>query len=311
MNLVKTSGGDAKTHLTPLDLEAINRLSRTPLTPQEVYTFSVRLCDNEVDRDQERFSTETLEQLAPMFVGKSGLFDHQWSAHGQSARIFRTEVIHEPEHLTQAGDSYCWLKGYAYMLTTPEHQDLIAQIEGGIKKEVSVGCAVKHAVCSICGAERGQSCGHQPGQVYDGVLCYTSLEQAEDAYEFSFVAVPAQPLAGVVKGHNRPSATLRELAQQNPSCTRELNRLEQEAVLGRRYLDGLRADVVRLGALSDPDLRADSLRSITEKLDEPELLELKRVYQSRAQARFPIAPQLCYDLPAEQTHKDSDGAFLI
>ena len=84
------------------------------------------------------------------------------------------------------------------MVRTPDNQGLIAEIEGGIKKEVSVGCAVKRAVCSICGAERGQSCGHKPGEVYDGAQCFFQLEEAVDAYEFSFVAVPAQPRAGVL-----------------------------------------------------------------------------------------------------------------
>ena len=73
--------------LPPEHLEAINRLSRTQLTAEQIYTFSVRLCDNEVDRDGERFSPETLEQLAPLFAGKSGLFDHNWSAKGQAARL--------------------------------------------------------------------------------------------------------------------------------------------------------------------------------------------------------------------------------
>ena len=36
----------------------------------------MRLCDNEIDRDWERFSPETLKGLAPLFVGKSGIFDH-------------------------------------------------------------------------------------------------------------------------------------------------------------------------------------------------------------------------------------------
>ena len=33
--------------LQPGHLEDINRLSRTPLTQEEVYVFPVRLCDNE------------------------------------------------------------------------------------------------------------------------------------------------------------------------------------------------------------------------------------------------------------------------
>lgn len=49
------------------------------------------------------------------------------------------ELVREPEKLTKAGDGYCWLKGYAYMMRTESNRDLIAEIEGGIKKEVSVG----------------------------------------------------------------------------------------------------------------------------------------------------------------------------
>ena len=77
----------------------------------------------------ERFAPQTLEGLAGLFVGKSGIFDHQWSARGQAARIYKTEVVREPEKLTRAGDGYCWLKGYAYMLRTDSAKDLIAEID--------------------------------------------------------------------------------------------------------------------------------------------------------------------------------------
>ena len=73
MKIIKTSQ-EPQAVLQPGHLEDINRLSRTPLTEAEVYAFSVRLCDNEVDRDGERFAPRTLEQLAPLFVGKSGIF---------------------------------------------------------------------------------------------------------------------------------------------------------------------------------------------------------------------------------------------
>ena len=95
------------------DLEQINALARRELTADEVYLFAVRLCDNDVDRDGERFAVETLEELGKLFVGVSGVFDHQWSARGQTARIYRTEVVHEEGTLTQDGQPYCYLKGYA------------------------------------------------------------------------------------------------------------------------------------------------------------------------------------------------------
>ena len=40
--------------LTQEELQAINRYAKAELTEDQVYTFSVRLCDNEVDRDMER-----------------------------------------------------------------------------------------------------------------------------------------------------------------------------------------------------------------------------------------------------------------
>jgi len=64
------------------ELEAVNRFAKTVLTEEQVYIFSVRLCDNEVDRDLERFAAEALETLGELFVGKSGIFDHQWTARG-------------------------------------------------------------------------------------------------------------------------------------------------------------------------------------------------------------------------------------
>lgn len=155
-----------------------------------VYTFAVRLCDNEVDRDGERFPRATLEELAELFVGKSGIFDHEWTAKGQAARIYRTEIVEE-EGVCSQGEGRCYLKGYAYMLRGGENDALIAQIEGGIKKEVSVGCSVERCVCSICG-EDINTCAHKKGEVYGGKVCCAELVNAQDAYEWSFVAVPAQ-----------------------------------------------------------------------------------------------------------------------
>ncbi len=52
-------------------LAAINRFAKSPLRAEEVYTFSLRLCDNEVDRDWERFDTAALNTLGDLFVGRA------------------------------------------------------------------------------------------------------------------------------------------------------------------------------------------------------------------------------------------------
>ena len=91
-------------------LAKINAYARTPLTAEAVYCFRVRLCDDRPDRDFERFDRAALEKLSELFVGRTGIFDHSWSAGGQTARIYRAEVIEE-ETRTTAGDKYCWCKG--------------------------------------------------------------------------------------------------------------------------------------------------------------------------------------------------------
>jgi len=275
-------------------LELINRFAKAELTAEQVYTFSVRLCDNEVDRDFERFDTAALEELGDLFLGKSGMFDHQWSAQGQTARIYKTEVVEEPARTTAAGDSYRWLKGWAYLLRTEKNADLIAEIEGGIKKEVSVGCSMGRSVCSICGAEDG-GCSHVRGQHYDGRLCFFQLEEPQDAYEWSFVAVPAQREAGVVKRFGRDSD--------------ELARLRKEAELGQRYLRELRREVVRLAMLADDQLDGHIFSKAADRLEEPELLELQRAYQLQLAKRFPVRPQLRRTDKA--VRREDETVFLV
>ena len=170
-------------------LEAINALAKAELTAEQVYVFSLRLCDDQVDRDFERFDTGALAGLAKLFIGKTGILDHQWSAGNQVARIFETEVVRE--------DRVSYIKAWAYIRRGGRAEELIADIEAGILKEVSVGCAMGMAVCSVCGSEYG-SCGHHKGEHYDGQLCCAILREPMDAYEFSFVAVPAQRDAGVL-----------------------------------------------------------------------------------------------------------------
>ncbi|MEG2038600.1 MAG: hypothetical protein RRZ73_02615, partial [Oscillospiraceae bacterium] len=55
------------------DLELINRYATREFKPEEIYTFRVTLCDNDIDRDFERFTKEALDKLAELFVGKTGI----------------------------------------------------------------------------------------------------------------------------------------------------------------------------------------------------------------------------------------------
>ena len=137
--------------LTQEELQAINRYAKAELTEDQVYTFSVRLCDNEVDRDMERFATEDLERLGELFLGKSGIFDHQWSAKGQTARIYRTEVVREPGVVTAAGDEYRWLKAWAYLMRTEKIRTSSRRSRAASKKRSAWGAAWAGACAPYAG----------------------------------------------------------------------------------------------------------------------------------------------------------------
>ncbi len=278
--------------VTAEELAQINRFAKKELSAEEVYTFAVKLCDNEVDRDFERFDRAALERLAELFVGRTGIFDHTWSAGGQTARIYRTEVV-EGETLTQAGERYCWCKGWAYMLRTEKNAELIAEIEGGIKKEVSVGCSASKRTCSICGKDAGV-CEHERGRYYGGRLCYATLGDITDAYEWSFVAVPAQKEAGVVKRFGQGESSLKAMVRAcgSRAQARELEELEKLSALGKNYLGALRREVRRLMLVADEELDGAVAESVTEKLGEHELLELKKAFGARAAKKLGTSVQV-------------------
>ena len=266
---------------TEAQLEKINALAKGTLTAEQVYVFSVRLCDDQVDRDFERFDTEALPVLAKLFVGKSGIVDHKWSAGSQLARIFDTEILTE--------DGVTGIKAWAYIRRGGAGDEWIADIEAGIKKEVSVGCAMGRSVCSVCGGEYG-SCGHRKGEYYEGQLCCAILRDPVDAYEFSFVAVPAQREAGVLKGMGRQRC-LKELAEEF-GVQEEYRGLWKLARMGQQYQKQLSDEVVRLGLMLGLKVAEPVLRSAAEKLSGAELVELRNALREQAAEKYPIQLQL-------------------
>ena len=266
---------------TAAQLEKINALAKGTMTAEQVYVFSVRLCDDQVDRDYERFDTDALPELAKMFVGKSGIVDHKWSAGSQLARIFDTEMV-EKEGVTS-------IKAWAYIRRGGAGDEWIADIEAGIKKEVSVGCAMGQSVCSVCGGAYG-SCGHRKGELYEGELCCAILREPVDAYEFSFVAVPAQREAGVLKGMGR-RACLKELADEF-GAQEEYRSLFKQAQLGQRYQKQLGDEVIRLTLMLGLKIGEPVLRGAVEKLAGNELVELRNALREQAAQSYPMQLQL-------------------
>ncbi|HEX3017875.1 MAG TPA: hypothetical protein VHP31_08500 [Caproicibacter sp.] len=289
-------------------LAKINQYTRREFKPEELYTFPVALCDNEVDRDGERFTINALQKLAELFPGKTGVFDHNPQAKNQTARIFSCRVERDETRLTSYGEPYARLVAQAYLPRTGANKDFITELESGIKKEVSVGCAVQSVTCSVCGADlKSGCCEHQRGQSYGGVLCCAVLDNPTDAYEWSFVAVPAQREAGVLKsfGSETSRSILKSLREsggetvlnsaQASALLAEFDRLGQDAACGRDYRDSLKKDFVRFGALAQPGIPAESLSRAADAMSMQDLKSWCAAFQKQAEKAVPLRPQLAWN----------------
>ena len=271
---------------TQAELEQIRRYTRRDFVPEELYVFPAVLCDNQIDRDGERFSRDCLRELAELFVGVTGVFDHRASAEGQHARIFAARVVEDPSRPTNCGEPYTALRAEIYMPRNEKTAGLIAEIDAGIKKEVSVSCAVSRSVCSVCGEPAG-TCSHQRGKRYGEIPCHVIHCAATDAYEWSFVAVPAQPLAGVTKSVRQ---THREAADPGDSDLLEL---------GKAYLQRLREEYVRCSLIALPELPEEAARAQAMELSAQGLITHTRALQKAASRRMPVLSQLLGDLPSD------------
>lgn len=305
-----------KSAVTEDDMKKISTFTRREMSADEVYTFNVDLCNNDVDRDFEKFSVQTLNRLAKLFVGKTGIFDHSMKANDQKARVFDAYVEKIPGRKTADGEDFYTLKAKAYMLNNEENKSLIDEIDAGIKKEVSISCSVDKSYCSICNTDnRHGRCEHIKGKTYGGKLCFNILSDATDAYEFSFVAVPAQREAGITKSFlNTKDRKMQDIIKtissgENVTLTKSeadrlysyIENLEGEAALGEEYKKALSKEVVDLFKSAFPDMDAKLFSSVTAVMTTKELLGF-RDGMKKSNAKSKIKPQLA----AEANKKTND-----
>ena len=100
------------------------------------------------------------------------------------------------------------------------------------------------------------------------------LSEPVDAYEFSFVAVPAQPAAGVMKGF------------------REDGSIQKNAELARRYMASLRAEGVRLTLALGLDVDKSILETMAGALNEDQTRALNGALRTIWDRKFACVTQL-------------------
>lgn len=192
------------------ELEYINHFANRKYNADEVYVFTVNLCNNDVDKDYEAFSFAALLELEKLFVGKTGFLDNTPLRKNNTARIFVCGVERVQGRKTKAGENYYRLVARAFIPIAIDNTDVITRIENGSVSEISVGCSVGEKVCSICG-KNIHVCEHKKGEMYEGKLCYAKIYDIADVYEWSAVAKPVVKKKATVRCLTSPESAIERL----------------------------------------------------------------------------------------------------
>ncbi len=307
------------------DLEKIRQFTRKEFNEEDLFIFSLILCDNDIDRDYEKFSVKALNELAVLFIGKTGIFDHNMKASNQMARIFDTFVEKIDGKKTQDGEDYYALKAKAYMVKNDENKSLITDIDAGIKKEVSVSCSMGKNTCSICNIDRkSKGCKHINGRTYNGKKCFSILSDVVDAYEWSFVAVPAQKEAGVTKSYKleKGEISMQDITKCLKGNENEVviskddadaicsyvEEIEEYAKLGKEYKKSLIKELVSLCSKSIPELDLSVFKNVASVMTTKELLTFKDAFEKQQAVKNMPSPQLS---KTTKTQKANYNEFKI
>ncbi len=283
--------------LTDDRLAAIRRLALEDLRPEDLYVRWAVVCNDQLDRDHERFSPDVLQGFARTLPGKALLVGHQHQS-APEGRFFEA-------WLEQAGDATNLLAGF-YIVKTQQNEHLRRQIDGGVYKYVSVGFTCEDLLCDLCGKSiRGPECPHIPGRSYDGKTCTATWHGSAEAAEGSIVYLGSQRGAEIVKaagarpttddppgGEGRDALTrlkvkvaelegLLELTERTlEQKERHIDTLEEQAQEGCILRQDLVGEIERLAglvgeeegtkALLDqcPDLPLHHLKSLRTRLDQ-------------------------------------------
>lgn len=104
------------------------------------------------------------------------------------------------------------------------------------------------------------------------------------------------------------NGTLKALVKRRGSRAnqKELETLEQQAALGKRYLSELRGEVKRLVLVCEQEADGAAIEKLAAKLDEEELREMERLYRVKAAKKLGLRTQLTYGEKMKAAEDEND-----
>lgn len=170
---MKATDGDLGSGIytpTAEQMAVINTFTASPKSAEEVIAFDTLSCNDMLDRDDDRFRTECVQDFAKLegplsSVGKSFMVSHDYTKL-PVGRIFDVG--------TKSVDDDLFLTNSVYMPNTEQYKNYAENLDFGIYWAVSVGVMLEDSACAICDSPMVGNywcfCieqGHEKGLWYD------------------------------------------------------------------------------------------------------------------------------------------------
>lgn len=307
------SGAD----VTPEMLAKINSYALSPLTAEQVYVRKFLMAHCCIDRDNECFPPEMLDQFAATMPGKSMLEGHdrrsrpcgKWfaaSTEEMTPDQFKALTGIEPR-LPEGATSCKVLWSWGYMLKTPGNDELISAVDGGVCSHCSIGFAAAD-LTAVRKEPNGPALYWEyccPGEALEGSLVWLGAQPGATAQKNMKEDPPhkgeptMKALVALLVGFGIKSLTetatedqiaagIKALAEEKDA---KINELTPLAADGKAYRDDLIADTVKFAALLE-EIGGDE-KAAKEESDFLKTVPIARLkaqrdkYEAKAREKFP------------------------
>ena len=161
--------------------ERLDKVANYNGSSNNTMLFAFIAADNEIDKDNERFSLKSLKTISSMLIGKTGQIGLPDEAKAL-ARVIESNVRIDPNKRTKSGSVYVYVEAVAYIKKNFATEGICNKIDNGEITEISLGvsCNKKH-------------------QTSDGIV----ITDVADVYEWSLIPpVGKNTIKFVIKGYN-------------------------------------------------------------------------------------------------------------
>lgn len=303
---------------TPEMLTKINHYALAPLTADQVFVRKFLMAHNCVDRDNECFPSEMLDQFAATMPGKSMLIGHNrgglpcgkfFDAATENMTLDQFKALTGEDPRMPDGAAGCKiLWAWSYMVKTPGNTELTQQIDGGVCSHCSIGFAAAD-ITAIRKEPNGPALYWQyvtPGEALEGSLVWLGAQpgataqkslkdqDTKDKGEPTMKTLVAMLVGFGIKSLTE-TATEEQIAAGMKALIDEKNakisELEPVAADGKAYRDDLVAETVKFAALLE-EIGTDE-KAKKEEEDFLKTVPIARLksqrdrYETKAREKFP------------------------